>query len=272
MSKTEKSEEQRKTGGVRSPAGKGEIPVLCRRTKALYNIPCSDDIRRPQEACKEGRIRESGAPGSEDNRGITVKIYIDFDDCLCETADSFCSLAAKRFGSTVTYEELKDFDLQKSFSLTKEQYEQMMAEGHTPEVLLSLEETPGASETVNGWIDEGHEVFIITGRPYPSYEASRLWLDRHGLDRVKLFCLDKYGRSAGLEKGEYFLTVEEFGRMDLDVAIEDSPAAFRFFEPFPKLQVMVFDRPWNRGCELPGENYHRCRDWKMIRNMVKERA
>ena len=56
--------------------------------------------------------------------------------------------------------------------------------------------------------------------------------------------------------------------MHFDYAVEDSPAAFRFFEHLPELKVMVYDRPWNRECEFPGVNYKRCLDWEQIREMV----
>lgn len=36
-----------------------------------------------------------------------------------------------------------------------------MEAGHLPENLLSYEETPGASETINKWVDEGHEVLLL---------------------------------------------------------------------------------------------------------------
>lgn len=62
---------------------------------------------------------------------------------------------------------------------------------------------------------------------------------------------------------EVLLSYEE-----TDYAIEDSPSAFRFFEHLPKLKVMVYDRPWNRECKFPGENYHRCFDWETIRSLI----
>ena len=54
-------------------------------------------------------------------------------------------------------------------------------------MLLSYEETPGACEVLKEWIAFGHEVSIITGRPFSAYETSRLWLDEHGLQDVRLF-------------------------------------------------------------------------------------
>ena len=196
------------------------------------------------------------------------KFYIDFDDCLSETARKISEVIGNLFGKTTPYEEIKYFDLQKSFSLTKEQYEQMMIKVHSPEVLLSFDETVGAAETVNGWIDRGHEVFVITGRPYSAYEASREWLDRHGLERAKLFCLNKYGRDSFIKDSDFSLEVEDYMKMHFDYAIEDSPAAFRFFEHLPKLKVMVYDRPWNRECVLPKEGFCRCHDWETIKRLT----
>ena len=197
-----------------------------------------------------------------------MNIYIDFDDCLCETAKFFSELVARLFGIDVPYENVQFFNLQKSYSLTDEQYDRMMVEGHTPEALLSYEETPGARDPVNGWIDKGYDVSIITGRPYSAYDASRQWLDQHGLERVKLYCLDKYGRENFMKNSDFNLKIEDFYKMHFDYAVEDSPAAFRFFDHLPELKVMVYDRPWNHECELPGSNYIRCYDWDTIRDII----
>lgn len=197
-----------------------------------------------------------------------MNIYVDFDDCLCETARNFTTIVKEFFDKDVPYEDVKFFDLQKTFSLTDEQYEQMMLEGHRPEVLLSYKETLGASETINSWIDKGYNVFIITGRPYSAYEPSRQWLDQHGLERVKLYCFNKYGRDSFIKNSEFSLELEDYYKMKFDYAVEDSPMAFKFFDHLPELKVMVFDRPWNSEHELPASNYTRCYDWESIRKIV----
>ena len=158
-----------------------------------------------------------------------MKIYVDFDDCLCETARAFSALAANMFGRNVPYENIRTFELDRSFGLNEEQYEQFMIRGHQPEALLALEETPGASSVINEWISRGYEVSIITGRPLSAYEPSRKWLDNHGLESVR---------------------------------------AFKFFDHLPDLRVLVMDRPWNRDCEFPNGNYTRCFDWESIRSIV----
>ena len=197
-----------------------------------------------------------------------MNIYVDFDDCLCETARYFSKLAAELFGIDVPYEKIKYFDLQKSFSLTDEQYEEMMIQGHTNEVLLAYEETPGAIKTINSWLDKGHDVKIITGRPFSTYEASRQWLNEHRLERVNLYCLNKYGRDNFIKGSTFSLELEDYYKMHFDYAVEDSSAAFKFFNHLPDLKVMVVDRPWNQDCDFPGQNFKRCFDWKMIDNCI----
>ncbi len=199
-----------------------------------------------------------------------MKIYVDYDDCLCETARSFSDIAARMFGKDVPYERVRFFNLRDSFGLTDEEYEKLMIEGHRPEILLSYEETSKASEVLNEWVDRGHEVYIITGRPFSCYEVSRRWLDEHGLDRIKLFCLNKYGRKNFIEETDFNLELEDYYKMDFDYAIEDSPHAFKFFDHLPNIKVMVYDRPWNREHELPGRNFRRCMDWEEIRKTVSE--
>lgn len=199
---------------------------------------------------------------------VFMKIYIDFDDVLCETARKFVDIAHRLFGIDLPYEKVRFFDLQKSFGLTDGQYEKLMAEGHLPEVLLSYEETPGASDTVNAWIDAGHEVFVITGRPYSAYGPSRQWLDEHGLERTELFCLNKYGRDAFIKNSEFSLELDDFYKMHFDFAVEDSPAAFKHLAHLKQCTVAVFARPWNESAELPAQNYIRCAGWQEIDNLL----
>jgi hypothetical protein len=202
-------------------------------------------------------------------RIINMRIYVDFDDCLCETARSFSRLAEEMFGKNVPYENIRFFELDKSFGLDEDQFERFMIRGHEPEMLLSYEETPGASAVINEWISGGHEVSIITGRPFSAYEASRQWLVNHGLQKVRLYCFNKYGRDSFIKNSDFSLEQDDYRRMKFDFAVEDSPKAFKFFDHLPDLRVLVFDRPWNWDCEFPNEKYTRCFDWERIRSIVE---
>ncbi|MBQ6441546.1 MAG: 2-dehydropantoate 2-reductase [Lachnospiraceae bacterium] len=200
-----------------------------------------------------------------------MQIYVDFDDCLCETGKAFSRLVFEMYGKQVPYEEMNFFNLQKSFALTDEEYDNLLVKGHEAEVLLSIEETPGAASVINEWLDRGHQVSVITGRPFNAFEASRQWLDTHGFERVKLFCLNKYGRENFLKGSDFSLELEDYLKMHFDYAIEDSTSAFKFFDHLPDLNVLVIDRPWNREAVFPNDHYRRVYDWETIREIVGKR-
>lgn len=199
-----------------------------------------------------------------------MKIYIDFDDVICETAKYFTYIARDLFGIDVPYEKVKFFNLQKSFNLTDSQYNELMVEGHKPEILLAYEETAGASKIINKWVDEGHQVSIITGRPFDSYEPSRKWLNEHNLNRVELFCVDKYGREIFNQNCSYSMTLQDFYNMTFDFAVEDSPAAFEHLLHFENCRVAVFERPWNKEAVLPNKNFIRSKNWEEIDKLLKQ--
>ena len=61
-----------------------------------------------------------------------MRIYIDFDDVICETAKHFCRIAKELFDIDLPYREVQFFNLKKSFNLDDAQYEELMKAGHLP--------------------------------------------------------------------------------------------------------------------------------------------
>ncbi len=200
-----------------------------------------------------------------------MKIYIDFDDVICETAKFFSDFAKELFDVDVPYSQMHDFNMQKTFGLNDEQYDELLKGGHIPENLLKFEETPGASDTINSWIDKGHEVYVITGRPFDAYTPSRQWLDNHNLKRIPMYCVDKYGRENFSKDWSYSMTLSQLYDMDFDFAIEDSPVAFEHVLHFENAKnIAVFDRPWNKNAAFPNDKFIRCPNWQFIDKVINE--
>lgn len=189
---------------------------------------------------------------------------MDFDDVICETADYFTIIAKELFDIDVPYREIQFFNLQKAFELDDKQYEELMVAGHLPKNLLAYRETEGAVQIINKWVDEGHDVTVVTGRPFDAYEPSRQWLDEHNLERVPLVCVDKYGRENFNQECTYNMTLDKLYSLNFDFAVEDSPSAFEHVMHFESCRVAVFNRPWNAHVELPADNFIRCMDWVEI--------
>lgn len=177
-----------------------------------------------------------------------MRIYIDFDDVLCETARHLSDLARTLFARDVPYESISVFDLQTAFSLTRAEIDHLMEHAHRPDFLTALAPAPGGLHAVRALQAAGHRLAIVTGRPASSHHGSRGWLRKHGLEHLDLIHVDKYGRAdASPSPGDpKTLSPAEFDALHFDVAIDDSPTALDLLAPRPDCTVIVYDRPWNR--------------------------
>ena len=115
-----------------------------------------------------------------------MNIYVDFDDCLCETAHYFTNLVWEMFGKKVAYEDVHCFNMQESFDLTDEEYEKLIlkydhARPFTKESLMYREifeeYYPGQSEMVKDfWMPnkewEGCDVNDPSARVLSNYGES----------------------------------------------------------------------------------------------------
>ncbi len=199
-----------------------------------------------------------------------MRIYVDFDDVLCETARELSRLARALYGCQVPYESIRAFNLREAFGLDEAHYMSLMRAAHATECLLALEPTPGAVATLARWTADGHGVEIVTGRPYATHDASQRWLRRHGLEQITLIHVDKYNRELAPEADDWSraLTREEFATRRYDLAVEDAPVALEQLAAMPPCKVAIFDRPWNRATPLLTGHFTRCRDWDAVRRLA----
>ena len=66
-----------------------------------------------------------------------MRIYVDIDDVLCETAATLCGLAEREFGRHVKYLDVRQFDLQKVFSLDDSEMARFRELSHSAHALAS---------------------------------------------------------------------------------------------------------------------------------------
>jgi len=199
------------------------------------------------------------------------RVYVDFDDVLCETARGLSALLEAEFGKQVAYEEIRWFDLGRSFGLTADDLERLMRTAHRAENLASLRPVPGARAVLSQWRAQGCEVCIVTGRPPETADASREWLFRHDMPYDRLVFVDKYRR---LPAGPELVTLDELARMGFALAIDDAPAMLQFLVEATPVPVVVYDRPWNAEFPAapggPGKRVRRCHSWAEIGGCARE--
>jgi len=195
-----------------------------------------------------------------------MRIYVDIDDVLCETAVALCEIAERDFGRVVRYEDVHTFNLQEVFSLNDEEMARFRDLSHTVEALLSFLPTEGAVEGVKALVAAGHEVDIVTGRPASSHRGTEAWLKAAGLGDFKPTYVDKYGRIGCFDENKDdppTVTMEELRARRYDVAIDDSPIVLARLAAWTETRILVFDRPWNASFGL-APNMTRITSWADI--------
>ena len=189
-------------------------------------------------------------------------IYIDMDDVICETGRGFLALLEAEFGRRVEFEDVRDFDLTKSFDMTQDEIEVFMERAHRPDFLGGLPPMPGALETIGVWSGMGYSVEVRTGRPPSTRACSEEWLDRHDVPYTTLKFVDKYGRAKVDPSFSEAMTLADLANERFCLAVEDSAATANFLAENGVAPVALIDRPWNRlGL---GETICRMKDWREL--------
>ncbi len=198
-----------------------------------------------------------------------MRIYIDFDDVLCETARHLSALARELFDRDVPYEAISGFDLKKAFDLSDAEIDGLMEHAHRTGFLTDIAPAPGGLEAVRTLETRGHDLVIVTGRPSASHDGSCGWLRKHGLAHLSLLYVDKYGRAAAQPPPDAPKTLsrEEFATLHFDVAIDDAPGALDLLANRQNCTVIVYDRPWNRTY-AHAANMRRSTSWPDIVTLI----
>lgn len=198
-------------------------------------------------------------------------LYVDFDDVLCETARGIAGLLEREFGKTVRFEDIATFDLAVAFGLNVAEIDHLMRLTHLPANLAAMAPVDGAVPALRRWAARGGQVAVVTGRPASCFEASRDWLQRHGVPHDALIFVDKYGRPDPHPAAVGARTLDQLRCMEFALAVEDSPQMVTFLCEHMRMPVVVLDRPWNARLAAPagaGRAPHRCRSWSEVERLL----
>ncbi|MDZ7666473.1 MAG: bifunctional metallophosphatase/5'-nucleotidase [Desulfotignum sp.] len=189
------------------------------------------------------------------------RIYVDLDDVISRTTDTYSAVIEQEFGRQVRFEDLTCFDLKVSFQLTDREYRHFFERIHQPDMLMGFDPVPGAKEMMARWIDAGHRVDIVTGRPPSARDVSLAWLDRHRIAYTDFIMVDKYNRSGDDHAGVISRT--QLMACQYDLAVEDSLDTALFLAEQMDVPVLLYDRPWN-AWPVQHPNIIRVASWGQI--------
>ena len=194
-------------------------------------------------------------------------IYVDVDDVVSKTTETYPGVVARQFGKTVSFEDLTGFDLKRCFKLTDNEFQYFFDLVHQPDFLMDFEPVEGAVQTLKDWTDMGHVIDIVTGRPTSAQDATLAWLAKHDVPFRGFIMVDKYQRPGN--DMALAISKEELSMMDYDLAVEDSPDMALFLARDMGVSTALMHRPWNRECAIH-DNLVRCTSWNDVQPMVRE--
>lgn len=176
---------------------------------------------------------------------------MDLDDVISRTTDTYSAVIEQEFGKQVRFEDLNCFDLKVSFKLTDMEYRHFFDRIHQPDILMGFDIVPGAGKMLTRWIDDGHRVDIVTGRPPSTRDISLAWLDRQRIAYSEFIMVDKYNRAGTDHPG--VISKTQLKACQYDLAVEDSLDTALFLAEHMDVPVLLYDRPWNaRPAGHPG--------------------
>ena len=87
-------------------------------------------------------------------------ILVDMDDTIEQLLKAWIAKGNERFGRNVTLDEVTDWNI--SFPFPGIEKEELYRLTYEPGFWSSVEPMPGAAEALRHFLDEGHEVYIVT--------------------------------------------------------------------------------------------------------------
>lgn len=197
------------------------------------------------------------------------RVYVDFDDVLCETFLALEAFAREAFGKEPVPGKRIHFDLHESLGLSDAEYGLFMHRFHA-ERLRDVPEIPGACDALRGWVRDGAaEPVVVTGRPATSHDVSVAWLAARGLADVPVLHVDKFARFAGAEG---VVPAGDLPRWGFALAVDDAPRALDALATGRLCPYAVFGRPWNAAWREPAGAAApalRTDDWRDIDALVR---
>ena len=195
-------------------------------------------------------------------------IYVDMDDVVSRTTETYPDVINQAFGKAVCLEDLTCFDMKSCFQLTDSQFQHFFDLVHQPDFLFGFKPVDGAVQALKSWAAMGHTIDIVTGRPTSTHEASVAWLEKHEVPFRGFIMVDKYNRPGS--NPALAITKDELSMMPYDLAVEDSPEMAMFLAHDMGISTALIHRPWNSSC-AEHDRMTRCMSWEQVVPLAEEK-
>lgn len=181
-----------------------------------------------------------------------MKIGIDLDDVLADSLPHFTQAFNERFGLDIQLADAAWRIADRFPHIPRQEADDFFTELIADGFFSSRPLVPHAKEAVEALTEDGHRLYIITGRSPQEEPITRRWLTHvEVLSRFEAV-MHRTREPVGHHKSSVA------SELRLDLFVEDELAVAHAVSE-TTIPVLLFDRPWNRG-SLP-DNVHRIGSW-----------
>ena len=191
---------------------------------------------------------------------------VDVDGVLVELESYQIEVGAEYFKKKYGYDVIDPagFDVMDIFGCSEKERKAFWLRHIWKQIILRPARDEAAS-VLKSLGNDGHGIFIITGRVYVTQKSFLGWLSRtiltNWFKRNKIPYDEIHYCSEHHSVRDKTIGCEKYG---IDVMIEDKAENVMALSKITK--VICFDAAYNRNCE--GENILRARDWKEVERLL----
>ena len=182
-----------------------------------------------------------------------LTIGLDIDGVIVDFAAVMLPLLSEACHRTVTIEDIYTYDITECLNISDESAEYIWQQTLGTDLLIDAPPVAGAVEGLMAL--DGHEIWIITGRPSTLRNLTEAWLSRRNI---------RYDRIIFDRIINKMMVGPEF-----DVFVEDFLKGARVIAE-AGVFTLLFNQPWNQSLELPA-NCRRVYDWPAIVEIINKR-
>ena len=188
-----------------------------------------------------------------------MKIGIDLDDVLADSLPHYVQALNRRFGLSIDLADAAWRIVDRFPQIPRREAHSFFSELIEDGFFSSRPLLPGAKEAVESLAEEGHRLFIVTGRGPQDVPVTKGWLR----DVRLLTCFEAVVHRARDPVGRH--KSGAVSELQLDLFIEDE-LAVAIAVAQTAIPVLLFDRPWNQGA-LP-DTMQRVRSWTEVLTQI----
>jgi len=163
-----------------------------------------------------------------------MRLGIDLDGVVANFTQGWMNFYNRDFGTEFRFEDSQNWgdlvDLTHFKTMGDFWDWSSDLDGHS--IFWHLDPFPGAVEAVRSFVDEGHQIIVITTKPSFAIEDTHDWIERHRIPAAEVHIL------------------EDKWLVDADVYLDDGPHILGpLVKHRPQQTVCRYVRPWNTPVE-----------------------